>query len=938
MSVTRIKNNQITDSSVTGSKLVEKTITAGLLADNITYPSNLTISGNLTVSGTTTTVDTTNILVSDPLIVLNRGETGVSSFDSGIVIERGTSTNVAFIWDESADVFALVNTNEDGSTVGDITISSYASAKVNDIEATTASLGNIGFSNNNIVSENVDGNISLIPNGNGNIVLSADTVVVGDSNINTTITTNGTGDLLLNTDSGTNSGSITIFAGVDGDISILPNGTGNVNVKNLVSSNLTDNRVLVAGTGGAIEDSANLTFDGTTFSVVGNVTVGNISINSDTISSVHNVITIDPSTAGAGGTVIIEGNLQVTGNTTTVESTVVSIADPVFQLGSSTADDNLDRGIKALYNDGVDSKIAFFGFDDSTSEFVFIADATDTSSVFSGSFGSAAFGSLRVTDLTDNRVLVAGANGEIEGSANLTYDGTDLSTNSLIVSDLTSGRVLVAGSGGSVEDSSNLTFNSNSLNVVGNVVVDNITIDGNSISSSDALTIDAAVQSVVINEAGGDIDFRIETSGQANAFFIEGSTGNIGLRTATPTSGAVLTMNSTDSFVVPVGTTAQRPLTPVTGMTRYNTTLAQLEFYDGFEWNAAGSSFTIIAVDSFVGDGSTIAFSLSEDATSAGVLVAVNGFLQDPGVAYNVSGSVLTFTTPPALNDNIDVRIITTTVEVVSITDLNTSFVVNDSAETATTTINGNVVMTVTNAAVVPGANLTYDLGSSSLQWNTIYGRATGNTSYTASSLAPSSPNAGDEWWDTDDGNFYKYIDDGTTSQWVEWGPNNSLNGNELITGNLIPDVDATYNIGSPTATLLNIYATASSAKYADLAENYLADTNYPIGTVLMLGGEAEVTIAVAESTAIVGTVSQSPAYLMNSGLIGDYVVPVSYIGRVPCRVVGTVNPGDHLIVSSIPGVAKSSDKYLPGQLIGKAIGSHNSDAEGTIEILVGRL
>jgi len=76
-----------------------------------------------------------------------------------------------------------------------------------------------------------------------------------------------------------------------------------------------------------------------------------------------------------------------------------------------------------------------------------------------------AAGTAAITDLTDNQVVVAGTSGELEGDANLTYDGTDLSTNSLIVTDLTDNRVLIAGTGGAVEDDANLTFNGSVLNV-----------------------------------------------------------------------------------------------------------------------------------------------------------------------------------------------------------------------------------------------------------------------------------------------------------------------------------------------------------------------------------------------------------------------------------------------------------------------------------------
>ena len=83
----------------------------------------------------------------------------------------------------------------------------------------------------------------------------------------------------------------------------------------------------------------------------------------------------------------VTGNLTVSGTTTTVNSTTVSIADPIFELGASGSDDNLDRGIKMKYNSS-GAKFAFMGFDDSDCKFAFIPDATDTSSVFSGTQGT----------------------------------------------------------------------------------------------------------------------------------------------------------------------------------------------------------------------------------------------------------------------------------------------------------------------------------------------------------------------------------------------------------------------------------------------------------------------------------------------------------------------------------------------------------------------
>jgi len=127
----------VSDAGTGGSEVVDDTSPQlggdlDLNSNNITGTGNInttgsiTISGDLTVNGTTTTVNSTTLSVADPLIILNEGATGANANDLGMVFERGSSTNTAFIYDESADEFAFVNTTEDGTTAGDITISTYA--------------------------------------------------------------------------------------------------------------------------------------------------------------------------------------------------------------------------------------------------------------------------------------------------------------------------------------------------------------------------------------------------------------------------------------------------------------------------------------------------------------------------------------------------------------------------------------------------------------------------------------------------------------------------------------------------------------------------------------------------------------------------------------------------------------------------------------------
>ena len=95
------------------------------------------IAGNLTVSGTTTTVSSNTVTIGDALILLNSDESGTPSHDSGHIVERGSSDNVGFIWDESEDEWAAINTDSTGTEEGNVTVSSYADFQAAAIAGTT---------------------------------------------------------------------------------------------------------------------------------------------------------------------------------------------------------------------------------------------------------------------------------------------------------------------------------------------------------------------------------------------------------------------------------------------------------------------------------------------------------------------------------------------------------------------------------------------------------------------------------------------------------------------------------------------------------------------------------------------------------------------------------------------------------------------------------
>jgi hypothetical protein len=124
----------------------------------------------------------------------------------------------------------------------------------------------------------------------------------------------------------------------------------------------------------------------------------------------------------------------------------------------------------------------------------------------------------------------------------------------------------------------------------------------------------------------------------------------------------------------------------------------------------------------------------------------------------------------------------------------------------------------------------------------------------------------------------------------------------------------------------------------ADLAEYYEGDKEYAVGTVLIFGGDKEVTIANRQGDhRVAGVVSDNAAYSMNGDCPG-FKNQVALQGRVPCRVVGKIEKGDLLIASNIAGCAVSAGgDARTGTVIGKALENYDSDHIGTIEVAVGR-
>jgi hypothetical protein len=155
--------------------------------------------------------------------------------------------------------------------------------------------------------------------------------------------------------------------------------------------------------------------------------------------------------------------------------------------------------------------------------------------------------------------------------------------------------------------------------------------------------------------------------------------------------------------------------------------------------------------------------------------------------------------------------------------------------------------------------------------------------------------------------------------------------------GNIVnTNANGVGNIGSTGTRFNQVFALASSAQYADLAEKYTADAEYAPGTVVVFGGTAEVTVDAADADSrVAGVVSTNPAFIMNDTLQSAHVVTVALTGRVPCLVTGSVRKGDLMVTAGL-GRARAEADPRPGTIIGKALEDFSGES-GTIEVVVGR-
>jgi hypothetical protein len=350
-----------------------------------------------------------------------------------------------------------------------------------------------------------------------------------------------------------------------------------------------------------------------TISQPSDVTIGNdLTVTNDL--TVNGAFNSDDITAS---TVTINGNLTVTGTTTTVNSTTVSVADPVFEIGSDSSDDNLDRGIKFKYNDG-GAKIGFFGYDDNTGKFIALTSATDSSSTFSGTAMAADFGAIGASTVT--------ATGQVSG-ASLT-DGVATLNGSGALSGVTTIGASGLATVGSLTDG---TATLNNGSITGGVAgTFSGALTGGSLTDGTATVASGSLTGAVNVTASGIVSFGTLTdSGETIAVtkFVDASDGisNNNNDTTLPTSAAVKSYvdnNGGDGLVlkkalVSGSTTINTDAMPnVSGRTYYANKIV-IKIGTAF----SGGSFNQILVKENGGAGTAIVAADDADAATAGTYI-----------------------------------------------------------------------------------------------------------------------------------------------------------------------------------------------------------------------------------------------------------------------------------------------------------------------------
>jgi hypothetical protein len=837
------------------------------------------ITGSSTsVTGTTTAASVVGGVITGSSVSVTGNVSGTNFFGTNTSV-TGTQTAASTVGGViTGTSTSVTGTQTAASTVGGVITGS--STSVTGTQTAASTVGGVITGS----STSVTGTTTAASVVGGVITGSSVSVtgnVTGDNFFGTNTSVTGTTTAATGTFSGNlSAANLNTVGNVTGTGGFF---TGNVTAANFIG-NVVGNISGNVDAGGAntniqfndadiLAGSAAFTFDKTSnlVTVSGNLSAGNVNTNQLSLSG--NVISALNVTGNITG-----GNLITAGNVYAPAIVNNGTYNTKIELGAAS-------GIIAVTTDGNSTQFTPSGQ----------INLSGVSTIAGGTFtGSGFTAGASQTDLFQNRggnvTVQVGTGGSIANTWTFAQSGEFLAP-------------------GNISATGNVTGGNIITN--GQASLGNIRVSGDTITGTNG--------QVLINSAGADVNFIVSGDTIANLLVVDAGSDTVLIGTGTPTTNAALKIGTTNSILIPVGNTAQRPGTAVTGMVRFNTSLDVLEFYDSNSWTPASSEFTVITADEFNGDGSTVSFTLSVDSTTAGTVVAINGVVQIPTTAYSVSGTTLTFTEAPETNDVIDARIFTTTTTVTGISNAGLTAVV-ETLSTADVEITGNLS---------PVANVTYDLGSATSRWKDLY-------------LSGSSLYLGNVIMKTATGNTIAFFQpDGTTPATIAAS---SVDTTQIASGTSSVAVVASggnirANIAGTTvqtisAGLVAITGDLSVTGNATLSGNILGDRVQNGTTSLDIqtpNGNANITVGGTSNVAVFSTTG---AFITGLVSVTGAVTAASVVGGVITGTSTSVS-GTTTAASVVGGVITGSSVSVTGtttaaSVVGGVITGTSTSVSGT--------
>jgi hypothetical protein len=935
--------------------------------------------GDFTVNGTFTTTGTDSLEVNDPFIFLANANPG-DTYDTGVISQ---------FYDGAANRYT--------GLFRDITDNKYKLFGNLIVKpTTTVDTGNASFTLNDLVLSNVSatGNVNaafFVGNGAALTGISTDTTQILNGNSKVIIAA-AAGNIVANV------GGTTI-ATISSSVGLAVTGAVNATLTVSATGNITGGNITTAGifsATGNITSAANVSggnlLTGGLFSAFGGITGGNVSTGGAVSATANvtggNVLTAGIVSAGAnvtGGNIRTAGIVSATG---AVYGDSFSAANGISAGTTVAATTDVTAGGSVSATGAVNSGGTISAVGNITGSYIFGNGSQLTGIDSTGiSFGTS---NVKIVAANANATISIGgtANVAVYATTGEFITGLISATGNVIGGNVSTGGVITATgniTGGNVSTGGVVTVTGNvnggNVNTVGlvsagaNVIGGNISTVGvvtatGNVTGGNIITAAAISAGGLISATGTVTGGNLDTNGTITTGSTVSATGNVtggnfntaGLVSATGnlTNGianvlsgnAIITSLVSGATISASGNVISGNLNAV-GLSLSGNVVSSLSMITNITTtaNIAGGNISTAGISTAasysatgnITGGNVLGGANVNATTHTGATVSVTGNITGGNVLGGANVNATTHTgATVSVTGNITGGNVSTGGLITATGNITGGNIVSAGVISATSNAAGAGIQTVTIAdnSTVAGSGKAFALQSGTnnlaLIGNITNGSYNGFQTTGDIAMLLSGATVGNvgfsiiPWSGLNAGIRIAAVSNISTI---------TLTANTIAIGGPVTNIqgNGVGNIGNATGYFNTVFAKATSALYADLAENYSADASYAPGTVLSFGGSHEVTIATqAADSRVAGIVSTHPAHLMNSMLKADHVTALALTGRVPALVIGTVRKGD-MMVTAGNGHAQACATPAMGTVIGKAVEDFNGHT-GTIEIVVGRI